>query len=548
MSRRFFGKTRPLGMFDTYVECLFRTGQRSENEWGAIERMESTRHVGRGMAQKGLWFVLQLLIGISAGAEVRLPALLADHMVVQRDRPVHFWGRANVGEAVSVTFKNNSAATTADSIGLWSLYLPPVEAGGPFEITVTASNRIVIHDVLVGDVWVASGQSNMGFPLRDAANAAAEIASAKYPRIRLINVESKVASYPLDDFETKGWSKCSPETAGNFSAVAYFFGRDLHQKTNVPIGLIESAWGGTPAEAWTSLRALSADASLMPVFAQWAKLSDDSITLKARRKNELDAWREQASKAKAEGQSEPDYPWQANVDAGEWQPAGLFNGMIAPLVRFPIRGVIWYQGESNAAIEQAPIYARLFKTLIQDWRRAWGEGDFPFLFVQLASFQGGPDVKWAEVRDAQRRALALRNTGMAVILDLGEETRIHPRNKQDVGLRLALAARAMAYGENIEYSGPLFRQAVAEQESIRVFFDHSSSGLVSKGGELKRFEIAGDERNFVPAEAHIDGSDVVVSSPSVPHPAFVRYGWANFSDCNLYNQAGLPASPFQSAQ
>jgi sialate O-acetylesterase len=515
---------------------------------GAMERMESTRHIGRGMAQRGLWAVLLLLIGISAGAEVRLPALLADHMVIQRDRPVHFWGRANAGESVSVTFKNTSAATRADSVGLWSLHLPPVEAGGPFEITVAGSNRIVLHDVLVGDVWVASGQSNMGFPLRDAVNGASEIATAKYPRLRLINVEPKVASYPLDDVETKGWSRCSPETAANFSAVAYFFGRDLQQKANVPIGLVESAWGGTPAEAWTSLRALSADASLMPVFAQWAKLSDDSIALKLRRKNELDAWREQVTKATAEGQLEPDYPWQANVDAGEWQPGGLYNGMIAPLVRFPIRGVIWYQGESNAAIEQAPLYARLFKTLIQDWRRAWGEGDFPFLFVQLASFQGGPDVRWAEVRDAQRRALDLRNTGMAVILDLGEETRIHPRNKQDVGLRLSLAARAVAYGENIEYSGPLFRQAVAEEKSIRIWFDHANGGLAAKGGELKSFEIAGDDRNFVPAEAHIDGSEVVVSSASVPHPAFVRYGWANFSNCNLYNQAGLPASPFQSSQ
>ena len=491
-------------------------------------------------------FVLVLTLScICAHAAVTLPAVLADHMVIQRDRPIHFWGRATAGESVSVVLKHNSAVTTADSIGRWSLYLLPVAAGGPFEITVRASNTIVLHDVLAGDVWVASGQSNMGFPVLEAANGQTETASANCPRIRLFSVNPKVASYRLDDVETKGWLQCSPETVGEFSAVAYFFGRDLQQKTDVPIGLVESAWGGTPAEAWTSLRALSADASLMPVFAQWAQLSDDSIILKLRRKVELDEWREEVTKAKAEGKAEPEFPWQANVDSGEWQPAGLYNGMIAPLVRFPIRGVIWYQGESNAAIEQAPLYARLFKTLITDWRHAWGQGDFPFLFVQLAGFGGGPKVKWPEIREAQRQALELGSTGMAVAIDLGEETRIHPRNKQDVGLRLALAARALAYGEAIEYSGPLFRQAVLEGTSVRIWFDHASGELVAQGGELKTFEIAGEDENFVPAEAHIEGSEVVVSSPSVPHPAFVRYGWSNYSDCNLYNRAGLPASPFR---
>jgi sialate O-acetylesterase len=400
--------------------------------------------------------------------------------------------------------------------------------------------------VLAGDVWVASGQSNMEMALKSVDSAPAEIASANYPRIRLLHVKNRVASYPLDDVEAAPWAACTPETAPGFSAVAYFFGRKLHEKLGVPIGLIESAWGGTPADAWTSLRALSSDASLMPVFAEWARMTDGVATARVRRERQLKEWREAVERAKAGGTAPPDFPWAGN-DSGEWAPAGLYNALIAPLTRFPIRGAIWYQGESNASRQRAPLYARLFQTMIQDWRHGWGQGDFPFLFVQLANYRAAPDAKWPEVREAQFQTLALANTGMAVTIDIGNPTDIHPKNKQDAGGRLALAARAIAYGEKIEYSGPLFRQATPEGSSLRVWFDHAN-GLRATAGDPRGFEVAGADRKFVPAEARIDGAAVVVSSPSVPVPVYVRYGWSDNPECNLYNSEGLPASPFRSGE
>ncbi len=479
-------------------------------------------------------------------ANVRLPAVLADHMVIQRDRPVHLWGRSSPGETVSVEFHGNSATVVASAIGTWGVYLPPVKAGGPFEITIKGENSITLADVLVGDLWVASGQSNMEFPLSGAVNGAEEVASATYPAMRLFHVEHRVASYPLDDVEAHGWQPCTRESAAEFSAVAYFFGRKLRQDLNVPIGLIETNWGGTVAEAWTSLRALSSDASLMPVFREWSRLSDDTVTQKLYREQQLRKWQEAVDRAKAEGRTPPDRPWKGNVDSGEWEPAGLYNGMIAPLTPLPIRGVIWYQGESNAGPERYQTYARLFQTMIQDWRRAWGEEDFPFLFVQLAGYKTGEGSKWPELRDAQRQALELKNTGMAVAIDIGNPTDIHPKDKQDVGLRLALAAQAISYGEHVEYSGPMFREAAPEGASIRVWFNHAGAGLETRNGELETFEVAGRDQHFVPAQARIDGDTVVASAATVPKPVYVRYGWCDYCACNLYNKDGLPASPFQS--
>jgi sialate O-acetylesterase len=427
------------------------------------------------------------------------------------------------------------------------VYLPPGEAGGPFELSVKGSNQITIHDVLVGDVWVASGQSNMEFPVKEAINAQAEMAGADHPRIRLFHVKNKVAHYPLDEVAAEPWTACTSESVSNFSAVAYFFGRHLQEKLGVPIGLIETSWGGTPAEAWTSLHALSRDASFMPVFASWAKMNDEAATHMQRREKELNEWRRAVDKAKTEGKEPPGFPWEPNID-NSWMPAGLYNAMISPLTRFPIKGAIWYQGESNASRERASLYAHLFGTMIRDWRHAWGEGDFPFLFVQLANFKTGPDAKWPELREAQLKTLAQANTGMAVTLDIGTTDDIHPKNKQDVGLRLALAARAITYGEQIEYSGPLFRQATPEGHSMRIWFDHTGHGLTAKGGTLAGFEIAGADRKFVPAEAAVDGSTVVVSSGAVPAPGYVRYGWSDDPHCNLYNADGLPASPFRTGE
>jgi sialate O-acetylesterase len=467
-------------------------------------------------------------------------------MVLQRDIPIHVWGHAAEGEAVTASFRGSSATTTASDIGRWSLWLPAAGAGGPFELVVRgASNTIRLGDVLVGDVWVASGQSNMGFTLNKARNAEAELAAANHPRIRLVRVKTATSAYPLDDAALQHpWSVCTAQSAADFSAVAYFFGRDLERKLGVPIGLIDASWGGTPAEAWTSLGALASDASLMPVFAQWARRNEDALTIRARRQKELAAYEQAAARARSQGNPLPPFPWRDN-DRGEWEPAALFNAMIAPITSVPIRGVIWYQGESNATAERVPLYTRLFSTLIQDWRRAWAQGGFPFLFVQLANFRTPPEARWPELRQAQFETLAVANTAMAVASDIGESNDTHPRNKQEVGRRLALAALALSYGEKLEYSGPLFRQAVREGSALRLRFDHTAGGLLARGGKLNGFELAAADGAFVPAAARIDGETVMVSAPSVAAPERVRYAWRDDPDGNLVNGAGLPASPFR---
>lgn len=492
-----------------------------------------------------IWYFLLTLFGcFHVNAEVTLPALFGDHMVIQRNLPVHVWGRATTGEVVSVSLQSGTASATADSIGYWSVHLPALDAGGPFTLTVKGANTITLRDVLVGDVWVASGQSNMELRLRDALNGPGEIVVSSYPKIRFLQVANRTSPYPLDNVNAgKGWLVSSPDTSGSLSAVAYFFARELQAHSGIPIGLLSSSWGGTPQEAWVSLKTISADASLMPVFASWARMNEDAAAEKLRREIQLKGWQDAVDQAKAEGKTPPGRPFKAN-DSGEWAPGGLYNAMIAPLTPFPIRGAIWYQGESNADADHIGIYGRLIESMIQDWRRAWGEGDLPFLLVQLPGYKNGN--RWPEAREAQRRALSLANTGMAITIDLGEPNNIHPKNKQDVGKRLALVARGVADGEKIEYSGPLFRLAASDGNSMRVWFDHVGSGLVAKDGALKTFEVAGVDRRFKAADARIDGATVVVSNPSVTSPMYVRYGWSDFPDCNLFNSEGLPASPFQS--
>ena len=484
------------------------------------------------------------ITNLTARAEVTLPGVLASHMVMQRDRPVHLWGMADPGENVSVTFRDNHASATADKLGQWSLYLPPVSAGGPFTLTIQGKNTITLDDVLVGDVWIASGQSNMQFPMdpdswsKGPNNAASELAAANYPKLRLYHVKDKASDYPMSDAAATTWTACTPQSVADFSAVAYLFGREIIQREKVPIGLVESDWGGTPAEAWTSLGALSADASLMPVFAARAHMMQEESSTLLEEKNE----QQQIAAATAAGKQPPAFPWRP--DPASWGPAALYNAMIAPLTPLPIRGVIWYQGESNTDDERAPIYGNVFQTMIRDWRMRWGQGDFPFLYVQIANFNAGDG--WATVREAQRQTLSLKNTGMAVAIDVGSPNNVHPRDKQDVGHRLALWARDLSYGEQVEDSGPLFRQAVPKGGQMRVWFDHAGSGLMAKGGDLKSFEVAGMDGKFSAANARIDGDTIVVSSPSIAAPAYVRYGWAGNPECNLYNRDNLPASPFTS--
>jgi len=502
--------------------------------------------MGRSVNLRSL-LLLALLPTVAASAQVTLPKILTSHMVVQRDLPVHVWGMATPGEQISVTFRSETRSVMTGVLGRWSVYLSPGAAGGPFQLTVqgnaSATDAITLDDVLVGDVWLASGQSNMEFALRYAATGPADLSHSANTQIRLLLIKTHAAEYAQDEAVTDGWAVSSPETAQDFSAVAWYFAREIEAREHVPVGVIDSSWGGTLAESWTRLAALGADASLAPYIFSQGRMDDRQSTalLEEKYRQKL------RDEAKAAGKPEPQFPWTPPLV--NWAPSLIYNGMIAPLTPLPIRGVIWYQGESNSMIERQPaLYHRLFRTLIEDWRHQWAEGDFPFIFVQLANFKSSPTEDWATLREQQLKTLDVSNTAMAVTIDIGNPDNVHPTDKLDVGLRLALGARAISYGEDINYSGPIFRQAVPEGSAIRIWFDHHAKGLKAKGDELTGFEVAGEDGNFSPATAKIDGNTVVASSTSVPEPTQVRYGWANSPQCNLYNGVDLPASPFTSVR
>ena len=482
-------------------------------------------------------------------SEVRLPNILSDHAVLQRQAPIHIWGWASPGEAITVTLRQQSVATTADTIGQFSVYLQPEKAGGPFTLTVKGSNTVTLSDLLIGDVWFASGQSNMELPLNGfpgsapLKNGPQEVAAANHPNLRLLHIPNNASTYPLED-QPATWTACNPHTAATFSAVAYFYGREISEKEHVPVGMVDSTWGGTPVESWASLGSLTADASLMPVFHNWSRLADTHKTrgaLVAQEKSEDDA-------ARQAGQPLPKHPWRPNLDS--WAPAGLFNAMIAPATPYAIKGALWYQGESNSPQPSAYLYSKVFSAMITDWRQQWGLGNFPFLFVQISSYKSTPLEDWGTLRDQQRRTLAVANTAMAVTLDVGDPDNVHPSDKQTVSARLALAGRTLAYGEQVEYAGPLFSQAVTEKGGMRVLFDHTAGKLVSKGNatdsNLPGFELSGDDHHFFPAAAKIDNDTVMVTSPQVQHPRYVRYAWENAPQATLFNSDGLPASTFTS--
>jgi len=479
-------------------------------------------------------------------AQVTLPKILSDHMVVQRDLPVHLWGMAAPDQQVQVAFRGETESTSANRLGQWSIYLKPGAAGGPFDLTVegkpgpgASANTIHLSDILVGDVWLASGQSNMEFEMRRAATAAEDLPKASIPDLRLLMVKKKSATFAQTDIETPGWQASSPETARDFSAVAWYFAHEIQQREHVPVGIIDSTWGGTIVESWTRLTALGEDASLAPLFVSRGEMTDHAATGMLEEKDQ----EKQIEAARAAGQPIPQFPWHPPLDT--WAPGLLWNGMIAPLTPFPIRGVLWYQGESNSAVARAPLYHRIFRAMIEDWRRQWGIGNFPFLYVQIPNFESTPLEDWAVLREEQLKTLDVANTAMAVTIDIGNPDDVHPTDKVDVGHRLALAARALSYGEHVVYSGPLFRQATPEGHSIRAWFS-DSEGLTAKGAALTGFQVAGADGKFVPASAQIEGTTVVATSPQVPRPRFVRYGWANSPQCNLFNASGLPASPFTS--
>jgi sialate O-acetylesterase len=376
----------------------------------------------------------------------------------------------------------------------------------------------------------------MEFAMSQVENAATEIAAASHPNIRFMRVQHRPADYPRSDVPVdQSWVACDPQSAPHFSAVAYYFAREIEQHQHVPIGIIETNWGGTVAEAWTSMHALSGDASLMPVFRAWANMQENEEELVMQDHNDAEL--------RKNGKPVPHREWHPELHS--WAPSELFNGMIAPFTPYPIRGAIWYQGESNSRLDRKDIYRLLFPAMIRDWRAQWRQGDFPFLFVQISSFGSGLGEEWPLIREAQRETLGLANTAMAVTTDIGDPGDVHPKNKKDVGHRLALPARAIVYGEKVEYSGPTFRKATPEGNRVRLWFDHASSGLVAKSGELRALEIAGEDGKFVSASAIIEGSTIVLSSDQVGRPLAVRYNWRNAPDGNLFNGEGLPASAFR---
>lgn len=643
-----------------------------------------------------LGILLPLMANAPAAHAQQSPArpflhpLFTNNTVLQRDVRAPIWGWASPGDKVTVEVAGLKASATADATGKWMVHIGPLQAGGPYTMTVSGPQTVTLTNVLVGDVWVCSGQSNMQMGIANVNNGEQEIAAAEYPRIRLFTVPDVIGLQPRETVAGK-WDVCTPQTVaeggwGGFSAVGYFFGRDLYRELHVPIGLIHTSWGGTPAEAWTSAEALSKLPEFRPAIAYLSQIGGDpaksaaayeSLMAEWWRKNDPGSaeglgwadpalsvadWKTMTLPTKWESAGLPNYdgvvwfrttfdlpnlpesgdvtlslgpiddmdttwvngvkvgetnqynvartykvpanilkrtgnvvavrvldtggdgglcgaPDQLYVEtsggrtslAGEWRykpaadltktgpppqrvdnnpnyPTVLYNAMIAPLIPFAIKGVIWYQGESNAG--RAYQYRKLLPTMIADWRGRWGLGDFPFLIVQLANFMAPPkepvEDAWAELREAQSMtAASVRNAGIAVAIDIGDAADIHPKNKQEVGRRLALVALAKTYGRHLEYAGPTYKSMSRHGNAIKLTFTHTEGGLVGKGGKLQGFAIGGSDRKFVWADAEIQGNAVIVSSPLVEHPVAVRYAWAANPVCNLYNGAGLPASPFR---
>ena len=491
--------------------------------------------------------LIALSLGLSiAQADVRLGPIFTDHAVLQRDKPLQIWGSADSGEKVQVEFAGREATTVADVTGKWRVLLPALPASDqPSTLVVRGKNTWSRTDMVVGEVWLASGQSNMEWTVSRSDRAEDEIAAARLPGIRHLKIVKKVSSEPLDTAEG-AWRVASPETAGGFTAAGYFFARDLHRELGVPIGIVHSSWGGTPIEAWLPPATLGSDPDFEVVNERWAKTLADYPARKIEHEARVAAWNAEAAAAKAKGEAFTKTKPRAPSGPGHQNtPTGLYNGMIHPLSPFAFRGVIWYQGEANGG--RALEYRKLFPAMITGWRRAFGRDDLSFYWVQLANYNAGDaqGTAWAFLREAQDRTLSLPSTGQAVAIDIGNPKDIHPTNKQEVGRRLALIALAKDYGRPVEFSGPRFVAAKVERSQVRVTFTEAR-GLHSRGPAPELFEIAGSDRVFVPAEARIEGEAVVVSSPKVSVPFAVRYAWRHSPAATLYNAAGLPAVPFRS--
>ncbi len=494
---------------------------------------------------------LASILHLPLHGNVMLPSIFSSNMVLQRNAPIPVWGKAALGEKITVSFNGQEVQSTAGEDSLWRVSLSATHEGGPYTMTIAGNDTVVLTNVLVGVVWICSGQSNMEFTLAKSIDADKDIPQAKYPNIRLFLIKKKIADVPQFTCEAE-WEECTSKSVKNFSAVAYYFGRRLHEVLNVPIGLVQPTWGGTPAECWTSREVLESSSELVAILDKWR----EDLERYPEAKKEYDAklpqvmveWEAAAAKARAAGQADPPRPQEPRGPGTRNTPSGQFNAMIAPIIPFAMKGVIWYQGEANAA--RAYQYRTLFPAMITDWRQRWGQGDFPFYFVQLPNLKRGPEPStsgWAELREAQLMTLSLPNTGMAVTIDVGDSTNLHPTNKKLVGLRLARIAEALLYGKgNEEYSGPIYKSMKIEGANVRLQFDHVGGGLVAgENALLSGFTIAGADKQFYSAEAKIEGDEIIVSNSNVSSPVSVRYAWADNPHCNLYNKAGLPASPFR---
>jgi sialate O-acetylesterase len=478
-----------------------------------------------------IFLVASLALAGHASGDVQLPGLISDHMLLQRDAPVRIFGMAQPGEAVSVTFRGQTVQTTTDATGRWELWLKPLTTGPAAEMTIQGANTLTIRDVVVGDVWVGSGQSNMQWAVSQSADAETEIAAATFPEIRFFYVPRKPSPVPVEDVDAR-WVVCTPESTREFSAVLYYFGRRMHRDLKVPVGLIHSSWGGTPIAAWTSAPSLVANPRLAPFLSFWANVIREYPANQARHEQALRTWEASGSQGYR--------PWAPLGPGHPHEPTTLYNGMIAPLAKYTIRGALWYQGETEAGRAQGDIYGEALRTLVEDWRRAFAQGAFPFYWVQLANYgRAARNGHWMRVQEGQTKATDLRNTGVVVINDIGDAADIHPPNKQEVGRRLALLAQGRG-------ASPLYRQATREGAAIRVWFEHAASGLRTRnGGPVTGFEIAGADGTYVPATAEIDGATVRVFSQSVEAPQAVRYAWDYDPVANLVNGDGLPASLFR---
>ena len=487
------------------------------------------------------------LLPAAARADVSLPEVIGSNMVLQAGKPVVVWGWADAGEEVTVSVGDNKASTKADAGGDWRVELKPVASSEAVEMTVAGKNTIKLTNILVGEVWLGSGQSNMQWSVKASADPEKEIAAANYPKIRLFLVPLVPSGTPAQHVNAK-WVECTPQTVENFSAVLYYFGRYLHKELNVPVGLIATSWGGTRIEPWIPPVGFESEPELTSQLEQVKQTNDVYNKQMLTQVKQLKTWLAAAEAAGAAKKSLPAFPSvPAHPLNSNGQPTGLYNGMIHPVVPFAIRGAIWYQGESNNGMGMK--YHTLMKGLIAGWRSVWNNPELPFYYVQLAPYNYGRDngIKLAGIWEAQAATLAVPHTGMAVITDIGNVADIHPKNKQEVGRRLALWALAKDYAKSdVVYSGPLYDSHTVELDQVRLKFKHSAGGLKSLDGKsLTWFTIAGDDKKFVPAVAKIEGETVVVSSSKILTPVAVRFGFDQLAEPNLGNKAGLPASPFR---